>query len=71
MGSVVRILDLEMDEEAEYMLVGTTEASIKEGKISNESALGKTLLGAKKGDVLTVPAINGAYQIKVLDVVLD
>jgi len=71
MGSVVKILDLEMDEEAEYMLVGTTEASIKDGKISNESALGKTLLGAKKGDVLTVPAINGAYQIKVLDVVLD
>ena len=71
MGSVVKIYDLEMEEEAQYMLVGTTEANIKEGKISNESILGKTLLGAKKGDVLTVPAINGAYQIKVLEIVLD
>ena len=71
MGSVVKIYDLEMEEEAEYKIVGTTEANIKEGKISNESLLGQVLLGAKKGDVLTVPAQNGAYQVKVLEIVSD
>ena len=71
MGSVVKIYDMEMEEECEYMLVGTTEASIKDGKISNESILGKALLGAKKGDILTVPAPNGAYQVKVLEIVTE
>ena len=71
MGSVVKILDMEMEEECEYMLVGTSEASIKDGKISNESILGNTLLGAKKGDILTVPAPNGAYQVKVLEIVTE
>ena len=71
MGSVVKIYDMEMEEECEYMLVGTTEASIKDGKISNESILGKALLGAKKGDILTIPAPNGAYQVKVLEIVAE
>ena len=71
MGSIVKIFDMEMEEECEYMLVGTTEASIKDGKISNESILGKALLGAKKGDILTVPAPNGAYQVKVLEIVTE
>ena len=71
MGSVVKILDLEMEEETIYKIVGTTEVNLKEGKISNESALGQTLLGAKKGDVLLVPAQNGAYQVKVLEIISE
>ncbi len=71
MGSVVKIFDLEMEEEVIYKIVGTTEVNLKEGKISNESILGQVLLGAKKDDILTVPAQNGAYQVKVLEIISE
>lgn len=71
MGSIVKIFDMEMEEEVTYKIVGTTEANIKENKISNESLLGQALMGSKKGVVLTVPAPNGAYQVKVLEIVTE
>ena len=67
-GKYVTVLDLEFNEEEEYMLVGTAEADLKANKISNESALGQALLGAKKGDVVTVLAPNGAYSVKILNI---
>jgi len=67
-GCKVKILDLDMNEEAEYYIVGTTETDLKVGKISNESALGEALLGAKKGETVTVKAPNGSYEVKILDI---
>ena len=67
-GCQVKILDLEFDEELVYKIVGSTEANSLKGKISNESPLGKVLIGAKVGDVLTVEAQAGAIQYKVLEI---
>ena len=61
-------MDIDFNEEEEYLLVGTAEADLKAKKISNESALGQALLGAKKGDVVTVDAPNGSYQVKILNI---
>ena len=65
-GNTVIIKDIEFDEEVEYRIVGTTEADIMSGKISNESPLGRAIIGKKAGDIVNVPAPNGSlieYQI--------
>ena len=67
-GCTVRILDLEFDEEVEYRLVGSTEANSLKGKISNESPVGRALIGATVNDVVTVETEAGSFQYKVLDV---
>ena len=48
-GNTVIIKDIEFDEEVEYRIVGTTEADIMAGKISNESPLGRAIIGKKAG----------------------
>ncbi len=53
-GCKVKVLDMEYDEEMEFQLVGSTEANSLQGKISNESPVGKALIGAKQGDVVDV-----------------
>ena len=53
-GCTVTIKDLEFNEEMEYKIVGSTEANSLQGKISNESPVGKALLGAQKGDTVEV-----------------
>ncbi len=69
-GMKVTILDLDMDEEATYEIVGTTEANLNEGRISNECPLGKALLGAKAGETVTVvtPEKADEYQVKILSI---
>ncbi len=67
-GNVVKILDIEMDEEMEFQLVGTSEASIEKGKMSDESPIGAALLGHKIGDVVDVEAPSGVLQIKILEI---
>ena len=67
-GSTVKILDVEMNEELTYQIVGATEASIEEGKISNESPVGKALIGAKKGDSVNVETPAGLLEFKVLSI---
>ena len=66
-GSKVKILD-DLNEETEYEIVGTTEADISVGRISNESPLGKALIGAKLGDTVTVKAPKCSYQVKILGI---
>ena len=61
-------LDVEENEECEYKIVGSTEADSLKGKISNESPVGKALIGAKVGDVVDVETVAGVYQYKVLDI---
>lgn len=67
-GCRVRILDMEYDEELEYKIVGSTEASSLKGKISNESPVGKALLGAKVDDIVTVETQAGDLNYKVLEI---
>ncbi len=67
-GIKVRILDVDINEEAVYEIVGTTEADISVGRISNESPLGKALVGAKVGQTVSVKAPKCSYDVKVLKI---
>lgn len=67
-GLAVKVKDNEFDDEMEFKIVGATEANSLKGKISNESPLGKALLGAKKGDIVTVEAPAGAIEYTILDI---
>ena len=68
-GSRVKIWDVEFEEEIEYAIVGSAEAdpmNTENGKISNESPVGKGLLGHKIGDVVTIETPGGEAEFKVL-----
>ena len=67
-GCKVKILDLEYNEELEYKIVGSTEANSLKGKISNESPVGKALIGARVDDVVSVETQVGVLQYKVLEI---
>ena len=67
-GCRVKLLDVEENEELVYKLVGSTEANSLKGKISNESPVGKALIGAKTGDVVEVETQAGALKYKVLEI---
>jgi transcription elongation factor GreA len=67
-GCNVKILDIEFDEELEYKIVGSTEANSLKGKISNESPVGKALIGAKIGDIVEVETQAGVIKYKVLEI---
>jgi len=67
-GSKVRVLDMEYKEEDEYTIVGFTESDPARMHISNESPIGAALLGAKKGDVVSVHTPGGLTKLKVLKV---
>lgn len=60
LGKTVVIKDVEFGDEEEYRVVGTTEADITAGKISNESPLGKAIMGQKKGATVSVVTPSGA-----------
>ena len=67
-GCLVRVLDVEYDEEEEYKLVGSSEASSLQNKSSNESPFGQALIGAKVGDIVEVEAPAGVIKYKVLSI---
>ena len=67
-GCQVKILDLEFDEELTYKIVGSTEANSLKGKISNESPVGRALIGKKVGEMVSVETQVGTVQYKVLDI---
>ena len=67
-GCSVKILDCEFEEELEYKIVGSTEANSLKGKISNESPVGKALLGKQGGDTVTVETPAGEFSYKVLSI---
>ena len=56
---------IDMEETVVYEITGTTEANVMENKISNESPVGKALLKRQVGDVVTVPAPDGNYQLRI------
>lgn len=67
-GCTVKIKDLEYKETLEYKIVGSTEANSLKGKISNESPVGKALIGAKKGQTVEVEAPSGMIKYKILEI---
>ena len=66
-GCTVKIKDLEFKEEMEYKIVGSTDANSLKGKISNESPVGKALIGAQKGDTVEVETPAGMIKYKIVD----
>ncbi|MBR2704057.1 MAG: transcription elongation factor GreA [Clostridia bacterium] len=67
-GNTVKLLDIEFDEEIAYTIVGSTEVDLAQNRISNESPIGKALLGAKKDQVIDVEAPAGVVQYKILSI---
>ncbi len=67
-GCIVKVYDIDFDEEMEFKLVGSTEANSLENKISNESPVGHALIGKRVGDVVDVETQSGVIQYKVLDI---
>ena len=67
-GNIVKVLDIEMNEEVEYMIVGPTEVDVMNNKISNESPMGMALMGKKKGAKVKVEAPMGEIEYKILEI---
>lgn len=67
-GTIVKILDVEFNEEEEYHIVGSIEADADRGQISNESPVGAALMGKKVGDVVDVESPGGVFQVKIIDI---
>ena len=67
-GSIVKVKDLEFDEEVEYTIVGSTEADPYDGKISNESPVGKALLGRAAKEVVEVQVPDGVAKFEILEI---
>lgn len=68
LGSTVKVLDIDEDEELEYSLVGTNEANPMLGRISDRSPIGSAMIGATVGDIITVSTPNGEMKFKILSV---
>ena len=71
LGSKVVVYNEAFKKEFTYQIVGTAEADIYANKISNESSLGKAMLGKRKGEECSYVAPNGrTYSVKVVDIIL-
>ncbi len=68
-GSKVRLKDLQEGDEIEYTIVGPVEADPARNKISNESPVGKAILGKTKGSVVEVSAPGGLLKYEIVDIV--
>ncbi len=67
-GSHVKLLDMETNDEFEYTIVGSDETNLEAGRISNESPVGQAIIGATEGSVVTVNAPMAKYDIKIVQV---
>ena len=67
-GSHVRLRDLDAKRTVEYHIVGSAEANPAENKLSNESPVGKAIIGKKKGETVEVAAPRGALKFKILEI---
>jgi transcription elongation factor GreA len=67
-GAKVKLLDISLDEEVDYQIVGSTEADPAKRKISNESPVGKALMGKAVGDIVEVNVPDGVVEFKVLQI---
>ena len=67
-GCKVKVFEIDEDEEMEFRIVGSTEANSLQNKISNESPVGRALLGRKVGDIVDVETQVGVIQYKILEI---
>ncbi|MBQ7433165.1 MAG: transcription elongation factor GreA [Lachnospiraceae bacterium] len=67
-GSKVTVFDFKYDEELEFYIVGSTEANSLEMKISNESPVGRALIGSKIGDTVEVETLEGVVSYKIIKI---
>ena len=67
-GNTVKLWDEEFNEEVVYTIVGSTEADLLQNRISNESPIGKALLGAQKNEIVEVQAPAGVTKYKILSI---
>ena len=67
-GATVRMRDMAANKTVEYHIVGSAEANPAENKLSNESPVGKAIIGHKKGEVVEVTAPRGALKFKILEI---
>lgn len=67
-GTLVTVHDYEFDEEISYGIVGATEVNIAENKISNESPVGRALIGKKKGEEVDVETPGGVVKYKIVSI---
>lgn len=67
-GSIVKVKDLEFGDTEEYKIVGSAESDIAQNKLSNESPVGRGLIGAKVGQVVTIPIPDGEVQYEILEI---
>ena len=68
-GCQVHVIDLDEDEEMEFRIVGSTEANSLENKISNESPVGRALMGRTAGEIVDVETQAGVIQYKILEII--
>jgi transcription elongation factor GreA len=67
-GTIVRLRDLDAKETIEYTIVGSAEANPAEYKLSNESPVGRAIIGHKKGETVEVAAPRGSLKYKIMDI---
>ena len=67
-GSHVKLRDVDAKKTFEYDIVGSAEANPSDNKLSNESPVGKAIIGHKKGDVVEVSAPRGSLKFKILEI---
>ena len=69
-GSTVRLKDVEGKSTVEYHIVGSAEANPEERKLSNESPVGRAIMGRKKGETVEVTVPRGTMKFKILEIKL-
>jgi transcription elongation factor GreA len=67
-GTRVRLRDLDAKQTIEYVIVGSAEANPAESKLSNESPVGKAIIGRKKGETVEVAAPRGKMKFRILEI---
>lgn len=70
-GTIVKVKDYDFDEEVEYTIVGSAEADPMNFKISNESPVGKGLIGRKVGEIVEIAVPDGVSKFEILDIRRD
>lgn len=67
-GSIVKVKDMDFGDEEEYKIVGSAESDILANKLSNESPVGRNLMGKKVGEQVTIPVPDGEVRYEILEI---
>lgn len=70
-GTTVKLLDMDMNEELEFKIVGTKEADIDSGRMSDESPVGRAIMNREVGEEIAIPVPDGEVKMKILEIRKD